>query len=80
MPIVFRDGNARFFFYSNEGEPREPVHVHVLTADGEAKFWLRPEVIVADSFGLSRRQLAALARVILIRREDIERAWYEHFS
>ena len=30
MPVVFRYKGFRFFFYSNEGNPREPVHVHVM--------------------------------------------------
>jgi hypothetical protein len=40
MPVVLRYKGFRFFFYSNEGSPREPVHVHVhvLGADGEAKY------------------------------------------
>jgi hypothetical protein len=25
MPIVFKQGNLKFFFYSNEGDPREPM-------------------------------------------------------
>ena len=29
MPVVFRTEGHAFFFYSNEGNPREPVHVHV---------------------------------------------------
>lgn len=40
MPVIFRYKGYRFFFYSNEGSPREPVHVHVRGSDGEAKFWL----------------------------------------
>jgi hypothetical protein len=27
MPVVFRQGGFKFFFYSNEGDPREPMHV-----------------------------------------------------
>jgi Domain of unknown function (DUF4160) len=26
MPVVFRDGGLRYFFFSNEG--REPRHIH----------------------------------------------------
>ena len=37
MPTVFRIDGFRFFFYSNEGNPREPVHVHVRKAGAEAK-------------------------------------------
>jgi hypothetical protein len=29
MPVVFRDGGLRYYFFSNEGLPREPRHVHV---------------------------------------------------
>jgi hypothetical protein len=41
MPVVFRYKGFRFFFYSNEGNPREPVHIHARGEGGEAKFWLR---------------------------------------
>jgi uncharacterized protein DUF4160 len=29
MPVVFRQDGIRYLFFSNEGEPREPPHVHV---------------------------------------------------
>lgn len=80
MPVVFRDRGARFFFFSNEGNPREPAHIHVLKGEGEAKFWLRPEVALAHSHGFSRRELTELARVVEARRDEIERAWHEHFG
>ncbi|MBE0506660.1 MAG: DUF4160 domain-containing protein [Marinospirillum sp.] len=28
MPVILRVDGLRFFFYSNEGNPLEPVHVH----------------------------------------------------
>lgn len=75
-----RPGRARFFFFSNEGSPREPVHIHVLKGDGEAKFWVHPEVTLANSHGFSRRELAELARIVEVRRAEIERAWHEYFG
>ena len=50
MPIVFRVGDFKFFFYSNEGNPREPLHIHVRKDDCEAKIWLNP-IAVASSAG-----------------------------
>jgi hypothetical protein len=47
MPVVFRHKGYRFFFSSNEGNPREPLHIHVRSSEGEAKFWLGPEVRLA---------------------------------
>lgn len=80
MPVVFREKGARFFFFSNEGSPREPIHIHVLKGEGEAKFWLRPDVSVADSYGFSRRELSELARIVEARLDEIERVWHEHFG
>ena len=39
MPVVFRDGGLRYFFYSNEGLPREPRHIHVKGGGKDAKIW-----------------------------------------
>ena len=55
MPVVFRHLGIRFYFFSNEGNPREPVHVHASRSDADAKLWLLPEVKVAESVGFSRR-------------------------
>ncbi len=51
MPVVFRDRGRRFHFYSDEGEPREPMHIHVAEAGREAKFWIHPEVRSARNIG-----------------------------
>jgi hypothetical protein len=50
---VFRERGYRFFF--SREEPR--IHVHVISADGEAKFWLEPEIELAESFRYSRKQI-----------------------
>jgi hypothetical protein len=42
MPTLLREGPYRFFFYSDEGDPREPPHVHVAAGERLAKFWLDP--------------------------------------
>jgi hypothetical protein len=79
MPVIFRYRGLRFFFYSNEGSPREPIHVHVRGSGCEAKFWLKPMVRVADSDGFDSRNLRELALVIEENIELIERRWHEHF-
>jgi hypothetical protein len=33
------------------------MHVHVHHAEGEAKFWIEPEIELARSYGLSRRRV-----------------------
>ena len=80
MPILFRYRGFRFFFYSNEGSPREPYHVHVARDTMEAKFWLRPEVRVAYNDGYDARTLRELLEVVEIHRDRIEEAWNEFFG
>ena len=79
MSVVFRYRGFRFFFYSNEGSPREPVHVHAIGEGGEAKFWLRP-AHVASSDGLDARTLRELSAVVDENSELIERSWHEYFG
>jgi hypothetical protein len=80
MPVVFREGGYRFHFFSDEGDPREPVHIHVRKGRDNAKFWLYPEVSVAYNRGFPSRVQAELIRMIEERREEIESAWNDHFA
>ena len=80
MPVVFRYKGFRFFFYSNEGSPREPLHVHVRLGSGEAKLWLEPRVRIASSIGFDASTLRELVEVAQGNRALIERTWHEYFS
>jgi len=80
MPVMFGHAGIRFFFFSNEGHPREPLHAHARRADAEARLWLTPEVRISESVGFSRREQADLVRIVEERRDDIVRMWHEHFG
>lgn len=80
MPTVFRERGFRFFFYSNEGSPREPAHIHVEKGDLEAKFWLRPEVRVSYNGGYDANTLRQLLWLVIGNRDRIERAWNDFFG
>ncbi len=80
MPAVFRYRGFRFHFFSNEGDPREPVHIHVSGDGADAKFWLFPEASVAYNRGFSARLLAELMSVAEARQDEIEQAWHDHFG
>ncbi len=79
MPIVLRRDGFRFFFFSNEGAPREAPHIHVRKADGEAKFWLETPAL-ASSDGIDPRTLRELLRIVETERDLFLRAWHEHFG
>jgi hypothetical protein len=75
-PTVFREKGYRFFFFSRE-ESR--THVHVYCGDGEAKFWLEPQIELARNFGLSRTQIKEVEQIIEGHYDELKRAWKDHF-
>lgn len=80
MPLVFRWNGYRFHFFANEGDPLEPVHIHVTKDDADAKFWLHPEVRLAYNRGFKAHELGVLRNVIRQRRDEIEGAWNGFFD
>ena len=80
MPVVFRNGGFRFFFYFDEGTPREAPHIHIRQGDREAKLWLRSGLPQAYNYGFNPRELRDLRELIEANREQIETAWNEFFG
>ena len=75
-PTIFQYENFRFFF--SREEPR--MHVHVYTPNGEAKFWLEPNVELAINKGLKASELKVAATLIKKNQNEIEQAWEKHFG
>jgi hypothetical protein len=80
MPVILRLNGFRFFFYSNEGDPREPTHIHVMKAGTEAKFWLEPVVKLARNDGFDSRTVKELMIVIKQYQPMLLEAWNDYFS
>ncbi len=80
MPIVLRIEGFRFLFYANEGDPREPAHIHVRVGRDEAKFWISPEVRLAYNRGLNGHTLNRARKIAEEHRDFFERAWNDYFS
>jgi hypothetical protein len=76
-PTVFRAAGFRFYFFSRE-ESR--LHIHVQGPDGEAKFWIEPEIDLARNERLSRKELGRIERLIKEHEDEIRRAWKRHFE
>ena len=76
-PTVFREKGYRFFFFSRE-EVR--MHVHVVSGDGEAKFWLEPEIELAKNYHYSRVQLKEIETLIEEHLDELINAWRSHFG
>ena len=76
-PTIVRDGQYRLYFFSRE-ETR--IHVHVAHPDGEAKFWLTPNVHLAVNVGLSGLQLRHAQASVEAHLKEIQDAWHRHFG
>jgi len=80
MPVVLRYKGYTLFFYSSEGIPREPMHVHVRGSGGEAKIWLEPEVMAASSGGIPAKTLRELVRLVREQRAFLIDQWKDYFD
>jgi len=76
-PTVFRESGYRFFFFSRE---EDRMHVHVVSGDGEAKFWLEPEIELAKNYHYTRKQLKDVEKLIEEHQNELVSAWQEHFG
>ena len=54
--------------------------MHVAHADGEAKFWLTPQVVIANNTGLSTAQIRQAHAVVNAHLKEIQDAWNQHFG
>ena len=72
MPTLLISNGFKFFFYSREGQPLEPPHVHVRQGDREAKLWLIPIVRVAWSKRIDPRTLKRLTAIAEDHRAEFE--------
>jgi hypothetical protein len=76
-PTIHRERGYRFFFFSRE-EPR--IHIHVVSENGEAKYWLEPEIELARNIKLSKQHLQEIEAMIKEHKDEFITAWLEHFS
>lgn len=80
MPVPQREAGFQFHFYSAEGEPLEPPHIHVRRGGDAAKLRLTPEVSLQGSDGFSRGDLRRIERIVREHRAEFERRYNEFFA
>jgi hypothetical protein len=80
MPKVFEIEGFRGFFFSNEGSPSEPIHIHIKKGDGEAKFWVMPIISLAESRKMKVSELTRAQEIVTERRQEILDSWTSYFK
>lgn len=86
MPQLFRIGSYIIYFWSNENDPLEPIHVHIAegkpTADA-TKIWITQSghcILVNNKSKIPNNILRKLIRVIEANAEGIKETWLDMFD
>lgn len=85
MPQIFRIGSYIIYFWSNENNPLEPVHVHI--AEGRAtanatKIWITSSgkaLLCNNNSRIPQRILNNMIRYIEANNTIIINKWYAQF-
>lgn len=86
MPQLFKIGSFVVYFWSNEGRPEEPVHVHVAKgkpSPNATKFWITRNgktLLANNNSHLRDKELRIVQRIIEANSQMIENEWLDHFE
>ena len=75
MPTIFEIFGLRFFFFSDE---HEPVHVHVIKGDDDAKIQILPDIVLVYNHGLKAKDLKRALLLAEMYRDDIINLWNQY--
>ena len=86
MPQLLRIGPYILYFWSNESEPLEPVHIHI--AEGRAamnatKVWITSSgkaLLCNNNSRIPDRVLSKMLRVVEANSAEFVNAWQDHFG
>ena len=85
MPQIFKVGSYTIFFWANEGDPLEPIHVHVSETPNQnaTKIWITSTgkcYLCHNKTRIPERLLRDLMRVIEARGDEVIRKWTDFFG
>lgn len=66
-----------FKIYSNE-EAR--IHIHVLKAEREAKFWLVPTIELAENYGFTSKELNVIQEILISDGDEFRQKYARHIG
>ena len=60
-PVFKRENGFTSRIYSNE---ENRIHIHVLKSDSEAKYWLEPQIELAENNGFAEYELNKIKKIV----------------
>ena len=86
MPQLFKIGAYLVFFWTNENDPLEPVHVHVTTgkpSPGATKIWISSSgrcLLAHNRSHIPEKDLRFILRLLEAEHETILAQWLRTFG
>lgn len=86
MPQIFKVGSYIVFFWSNENEPLEPIHVHIAEHNPKAnatKIWITrtgKAILCNNNSHIPKKDIRDLVRIIEANSWEIIQKWYDYFG
>ena len=56
------------------------MQIHVQSADGEAKFWIEPEIELARNYKLTDQDLSRVLELVIDHEQEIRDDWHRRFD
>lgn len=86
MPQVFKVGGYWVYFWANENQPLEPIHVHIAEGAPNAnatKVWITKSgkcLLCNNSSNIPQPVLRNILRIIEARSQDVIDKWLDFFG
>lgn len=86
MPQIFKIGSYIVFFWMNESNPLEPVHVHVsegVPSQNATKIWITKTgktLLCNNNSRIPDRKMRYIQEIIEARSSEIIQKWYDTFG
>ena len=86
MPQIFKIGSYWVYFWANESDPLEPVHVHVsegVPKQNATKIWITKSgncYLCNNNSQIPQHTLRNIMRIIEARYVEIIKKWYNFYG
>ena len=86
MPQIFRIGAYVVYFWANEQEPLEPIHVHVckgVRSKNATKIWITKtgKCLLSNNYSkIPSKTLMDIMYIIEARSKEVINRWYSFFG
>ena len=86
MPQIFKIGSYLVYFWSNENDPLEPIHVHVsegYPTENATKIWITQKgrcLLCHNNSHIPNHKLKNIMDIIEARHTEVEKKWVKYFK